>query len=278
MKILNRHLNSSFLLLLAVVFISCNKELKQENPDNKIVVSAGKLKLTRSELKAIGLDEKNKLKSRQELVKNWIDREILYAEAIADSLIYLPEYKEIVEQSKKEIAAAFYLKNKLKKFAGDVAYGDIEDFYDNHSEEFRLTDNSYFIKRADFDSYDGARHFRKNVFKKGWQTAVELTKKNENNNFSEELIAEHLIVPVKLQRLIKYLLNNEVSIILQTEPNCYSVVQLIRKFYKNQIPDLQYIQNKVKNRLIMIEKKKFINRLINDLYIKYKVESFEDSL
>ncbi|MFA8343449.1 MAG: hypothetical protein ACEPO8_10825 [Rhodothermaceae bacterium] len=278
MKTLNRHLNSLLILLLAVSFNSCDKEVKQQNPDDKIVVSAGKLKLTRSELKAIGLDEKNKLKSREELVKSWIDREVLYSEAVADSLIYLPEYKEIVEQSKKEIAAAFYLRTRLKEFVGDITSGDIENFYDIHSEEFRLTDNSYFIKRADFDSYDEARSFRKNIFRKGWKRAVELVNKTENNSFSEELIAEHLIIPVKLQRLVKNLLNDEVSIILQTEPNRYSVVQLSRKFYKNQIPDLQYIYSKVKNRLIMIEKKKFVNELINDLYIKYKVESFEDSL
>jgi len=278
MKTLNKHLNNLLILCFCFFTIGCNKKIEQQKPEDRVVISVGKLKLKESELKSLGLDKQNRLKSRQELIKNWVDREVLYAEAVADSLIYSQEYKEIMEQSRKEIASALLIRAKLKNFNSDITYSDVENFYKLHPEEFQLTDNSYFIRRADFASYKKARNFRKNIFRNGWKIAVSQIEDGEKKDFYERLVSEHLITPVRLQRLVKNLQNEEVSIILQTEPNRYSIVQLVRKFYKNQIPDLKYINNKVKNRLIMIEKKKFINRLINDLYIKYKVESFEDSL
>lgn len=278
MKTLSKHLNNLLICVFIFSFFGCDQnKVTQENED-KIIVSIGQLKLTEQELNSLSLKGENKLKLRQELVKNWINREILFKQAVADSIIYLDEYKELVEQSKKELAVALYMQKALGNFSANINESDIEQFYEDHSEEFRLTDRSYFINRVDFDSYEKAKEFRKNVFKVGWKSAVREYSGVIENNISEKLLSEYLITPMKLQRLVKNLFNGEVSIILKTEPNRYSVVQLIRKFYKNQIPEVKYINEKVKKRLIMIEKKKFIDELINDLYIKYKVELFEDDI
>lgn len=278
MRILKKHLNNIIWISAFFLLLNCEQNSYNTEKNGKTIVSIGKKKLTSSQVDSISLVEKNKLKTKSELIKSWTDREVLYNAAVDDSILYLQEYKEIINQSKKELAVAYYLREVLKKYDENISYSMISNFYEDHSEEFRCAYTSYFLKQADFKVYKTALDFRKEIFLTDWEKASDKFKNESDVNFTEKLIVEHDINPAKLQRLIKNLLNDEVSIILETEPNKYSVVQLVRKFYKNQIPELKFVINKVKQRLVMIEKKMFINDLINDLYIKYKVESFKDSI
>ena len=276
MKIFKEHLNSNLIFLLAVLFIACNTSEKKVN--DKIVAKVGSETLNENVLDSLMNNGNFRYKTKTEVKKNWIDSRVLYKAAVEDSLIYSDEYQELLRISGIELANAMFLKKELENFEADINYSDIIDFYENHSDEFRLLHKSFYLRRADFHSYDLALQFRKEVFSSGWINSFNKFKNKSEASFSEALYENHNIRPVKLQRLVNNLMEDEVSIVLKTELNQYSVVQLIRKLKKSETPELKYISDEVKNRLLMIRKKQFVNDLINDLYIKYQVETFKDSL
>ena len=277
MKIFKEHLNSNLFFLLTVLFAACGGNEKKVT-DDKIVARIGSETLNENVLDSLMNNGNFRYKTSYEVVKNWIDSRVLYKAAVEDSLIYSDEYQELLKISSIELANAMYLKKELENFEADISYSDIIDFYENNSDEFRLLYKSFYLRRADFNSYDSALQFRKEVFSSGWINSYNKFKNENNISFSEALYENHNIRPVKLQRLVNNLMEDEVSIVLKTELNQYSVVQLIRKLKKNDTPELKYISDEVKNRLQMIRKKQFVNDLINDLYIKYQVETFKDSL
>lgn len=278
MKILKRHLSKISSVFCLALITGCVGNDNSTKESDKIIASVGTHKLTESHLNKILLKNENKLKTKQELVKNWIDREIFYKAAVEDSVIYREEYKELIEQSSKEIAVALFLKNNLEKAELKVSDSEVRNYFDEHLDEFRTVVRSYFIRRVDFDDYDLAKKFRLNAFNTSWSNSI--AEMNSINGIisADYLVSEQTILSKQFFRLIKNLHDGEISIIFETEPNKYSVVQLIRKYEKNQTPEIEHIFANVKNRLKLIQKKKFINELVNDLYVKYKVESFKDSL
>ena len=276
MKIFRMHLNNYLSGIFVFLFFACG-EAEQKNDKNYVARIDSEI-LNEVVLDSIMNSEDNKYLAKSEIIRNWIDSKVLYKAAVEDSLIYGKNYQNLLRKSAVELANAMFLNNKLSEFEPEISYMEIIDFYEDNKDEFKSFYKSYFIKRADFNSYEKALFFRKEVFNSGWINSYNKFKNEKNVFFSEKLIEKHNILPVKLKRLVNNLMEDEVSIILKTELNQYSVVQLVRKINKNEIPELKYISDEVRNRLLLIRKKQFINEIINDLYIKYQVETFKDSL
>ena len=73
-------------------------------------------------------------------------------------------------------------------------------------------------------------------------------------------------------RVITTLYVNEVSVVLETEPMKFTVVQLLEKVGKDFIPPLDMVKDNVKERLLIIKRNQYIKEYIDKLIEDHNLE------
>ena len=213
-------------------------------------------------------------RSKASIIKNWVRQEVLYQEAVKQGLIDSKDFKNSIENARRELAAALLLE-KFSKTSGPL-YDDsnLESYYKENKTSFKLPSNSYYFNRANFSDKEAAVQFRTEVISNGWQQASQIFKQDSSllNLSSNILLPEQDIYPVKLVRILEGLYPLEISIVITDERGYYTVVQLLDKYDAESIPPFASIKNEVKKRYIAALTDLAIEDYISDLYSKNEIE------
>lgn len=262
-------ISTFFILVFLLIFSSCKKEVVEK----KYVAKVNDSYLTQAEVDSI-YNLSSGMKYKNEIIRNWINRELLFQEAQKQGILKDENFNRILDDSKKELAASFLLKNYFEKEKMAVDQAELQKYYSEHSDKFRLFYNSYLLNQITFTSEDKALEFRANALKKNWDYAFQ-TVKNDTSVFSEksrELLFEYEIQPASILRVVKELLPNEISIALHNDEGRYTIVQLIGKFDKGVVPPFDLIKDEVKNIYLMQKKELTVKDYIKELYSKNDIE------
>lgn len=260
-----------FLFISLVIFLpGCTKEV----PQKKYIAKVNNAYLTEEQLDLMSDSSKGNHLFKSEIIRNWINRELLYQEALKEGILNGAEYKKILEDSKKELAGSLLLKKFYEQQKNSVSETEVENFYKKNINEFKLPYNSYLFNKITFDNEDKALEFRSIVLKEDWNEA--------ENNFKDDtsvvdyknnsLLYEYEIRPASILRIIKELYPDEVSIVLRESPDRFMIVQILQKFDKGIIPPLDYIYSEVKKRYLVKKKELTIKDYIKELYSKNDIE------
>ncbi len=262
---------SFILFILAVVmFVSCSKE----NPEQNYLAKVDDSYLTDSEL-AKDIDTNNIQQSRKsEFIRNWVDTEVLYKEALDKNIDNEEEYVRITQKAKKELAKSFLIQKFFDEHPVEFKPQDLIDYYESRKATFKLFFDTYLYNALSFDDEDKAILFRSTLIESDWNRATNVFRgdesiKSENANL---LLYDYQIQPYSLCLVIQELQPGEASIVLNLEPNRYTVVQLIKKYTKDEIPEFEIIKDKVEERYLTFKKQEMLKEYLNALYAKYKVK------
>jgi hypothetical protein len=213
-------------------------------------------------------------RSRASIIKNWVRQEVLYQEAAKQGLVDSKEFKNNIENARRELAAALLLE-KFSKTSGPL-YDDsnLEIYYKENKTSFRLPSNTYYFNRANFSDKNAAVQFRTEVISNGWQQASQIFKQDSSllNLSGKILLPEQDIYPVKLVRILEGLYPLEISIVIPDDRGYYTVVQLLDKYDAESIPPFESVINEVKKRYIAALTDLAIEDYISDLYSKNEIE------
>lgn len=263
--------SSFFLVALLIIFIAgCTKEA----PQKKYVAKVNNTYLTSEELNLISDSLSGNRLYKSEIIRNWINEELLYQEALKQGILDEPEYKKTLEDSKKKLAGSLLLKKLYEEEKEDVSESEVENFYNQNMNEFKLLYNSYLFNKITFNDEDKALKFRSMVLQKNWDTA-ENNFKGDTSIISSKnnlLLYEYEISPASTLKIIKELYPDEVSIALKEGADNYTIVQALQKFDKGVIPPLDYIYSEVKKRYLVKKKELTIKDYIKELYSKNDIE------
>ena len=205
---------------------------------------------------------------KSEIIRNWINQELLYQQAVKEGITDDPKYKSIINDTKKNLAAALLLKSIYDKQELVYSMEDLVEFFLKHKEEFGLINDSYLLNIAEFSNEDKAVEFRDIVMENDWTKATDRLKGGTGLIYNKyrTLLAEQEISPLDVQRIVPELYPREVSIVFGDERSNYKIVQVLEKYSKGTIPPFELIKGKVENRFLAEEKDKFISQYINSLY------------
>lgn len=264
--------NNLFPVLITVIFISgCNK--KPDRTD--YVARVNDSYLTQKELDVMTdtLGDKNNF-YKSEIIRNWIDQEILYQQAVSEGIIDEDEYNRIIDESKKSLAGAMLLKQVSENY--DLKYGkdDLDKFFESHRDEFKLLQDAYAINLIEFNNENDAIKFRGTVLEKGWGKTIEPPGKTFSftKQKSHVMLREDEIYPSELKNILIELYPQEVSIIISPDSSAYMIVQLLDKYSEGTIPPFEFIKGKVEDSFVAFEKHKIINEYIRRLYADNDIE------
>lgn len=211
---------------------------------------------------------------KNEIIRNWINQELLYQQALKEGIGDDGKYKRIINDSKKNLAASLLLKNVYDKQELVYEMEDLIEFFLEHKEEFGLFNDSYLLNIAEFNSEDKAVEFRTFVMENSWVKAADRLKEDAGivNNKYRILLAEKEISPLDIQRMVPELYPQEVSIVFGDEKSNFKVIQVLEKYNKGTIPPFELLKEKVESRYLAQEKDKFISQYIKNLYEENDIE------
>lgn len=229
------------LVSAAAIISGCGKE----TPQRDYIAKVNNTYLSKEELQTIIDSVPGNNQYRSEIIRNWINRECLYQQAVKEGILKSSEYRRVIEDSKKELASALMLKKFYDEKYPEVDDKNLVSYYESHNDLFRLSDDAFLINKVNFSNEDEAIQFRTTVIESNWNKATNVFKKTASNVLFNNMINRLNIHPAGLLRIIEELDPKETSIVVNTGDNNYSVVQLIEKYSKGTIPPFDIIRNKL---------------------------------
>jgi hypothetical protein len=212
---------------------------------------------------------------RNEVIRNWINKEVMYQEAVKKGILKESEFNRLIENSKRELAASMLMQKYYEDEEVTYEPEELEEYYNGHKEEFKRFYDTYLINRADFNDEDKAVRFRSMVQESNWDKALNALKSDRSiiNIGANELLYDHEIHPAPLLRIVSGLNPGEVSIVIyiQSEKS-YSVVYEIQKFDKDSVPPFQLIKPFVEKRFVAKKKEDLMKSYIKELYSNNEIE------
>ncbi len=209
-----------------------------------------------------------------EYINNWVLREMFFQEAIKKNIVTEDEYLRIVQSSQKELANALLLKKIFLDGQYTFETTELEAYYNSKKNEFNLLNDAVLINSISFFDEDRAIQFRSTLLESDWNK-TSLAFRGDTTIITEKpnlLLLEYEINPANLLRLIRELLPNEVSIVIETEPNTFTVVQIVEKYIKGEIPPFNAIRTEIEKRYLAEKHESLIKEYILSLKSKYDIE------
>jgi hypothetical protein len=217
-------------------------------------------------------EEKNEIKRK--LIHRWIDRNLIYLDALASG-IQLSEVQDFqISELKKELIVETYINNKLQSII-DVSDREITDYFTLHKEEFtNAVDKIHLVhlflnkldntlNQAIFDSknlLDVIKQYRLEQLSGneriiGDLGIIELSQLNAEFRIKCQSANENEIIgPFKYQNEIHYL-------------------QILKHFKKGQTLDINQVKDTIKSRVLAERKEKIKKDLIEKLKSNYIIEN-----
>lgn len=267
------YINKLYFLVFAsalIYFGGCEKE----RPKKDYVARVNNSYLTKEELNSLVDSTSTQNIYKTELIRNWINNEVLYQKALKEGITDGNKFNRVIENSKKELAVTLLLEKIYSENETKPDIQQIDTFFNNHKDEFKLFYDAFVINLINFNNEDKAIKYRATLLESDWKKALNVFKGDSSiiNSETSNLVYEYELQSAAITRTVKELNPGEVSIVFHSQPRVYSVVQLIQRIEKNSIPPLEYIRQQVEKRIIAEKKEEFYKNYLNELYSNNDIE------
>jgi len=258
------------IIITAVLYQGCGGD----KPRTDYVAKVNNSYLTGEEVAAMVDTSAGKKFYRNEVIKNWIEKELLYQAALDDGFTREAEFKRLIENSKKELAVSLYLQKFLQNETIRYDLKDLETYYEVNKNDFKLFADTYIINRVDFINEDKAVLFRNTVIESDWKKTLNMfsTDSAYIRSYEKNKLRDYEIHPAELYRVVTSLYPSEVSILLSLNEGMYSIVQVEQKYLKDSTPPFEIVKGEVESRLMKIHKDQLYRELMKDLYSNNEIE------
>ena len=154
--------------ILSITVCGCFDSEESGETGERIYATVNGANLTESELRTLvpsEFYERLTLVHKKEIVKEWVNNEVLYQEALRLEIDKEPEIARILEKSKRDLLSTEILERRLAdiKIPGE---DELKRYYEEHSDYFILQGDEYIVRYALFDNMNDAKDFYTQV-KKG---------------------------------------------------------------------------------------------------------------
>jgi len=263
-KLLKLRAEKLLVLTLVILFTNCSREEKQKNYLAKVNDSY----LTREELASLADTSDLDASAKNTLIKDWIYNEVLYQKAIEEGITETQTFDKVLQSSYRKLAIAMLMKKFYDETEVDYKTSDLLSYYDKNKNYFIRTDDTYLINQAKFKDEVTAIKFRELALESNWEKAKQFFEKNNSVEFIEtrNLKTLYEIYPLEVSDAVRYLVPDEISIVIRDKQMSYNVVQLEKKFPAFEQLPFEIIQSEVEKRYVSEQKSKYFDKFLKDLY------------
>lgn len=260
----------SLVLIAAAILTSCGKE----QPKTEYVARVNDAYLTKKDLALLIDTTMVSTLHKSEVIRNWINREILFQKAKKEGILQQDDYKGLIKNSGKELAGALLLNSYISSVTINFEQRDLINYFKENSNDFKLTDKTYLLNIIHFSNEDRAVEFRSLVIDSDWQKAMNVFHGDSEiiSIESKLLLREQDVYSIKVLRVVKRLHPLEISIVISEREGYYTVVQVLEKYLEGSLPSFDLIKLDVEKRFVADKRKELMENYMKDLYSKNEIE------
>jgi hypothetical protein len=273
MMSLKKHLvikKISILFFVAILLVSCAEEKKEED----YVARVNDSYLSTKELKELIDTTSASAFFKNEVIRNWINRELMFQEAVEEGVLEKAEYKRLIKNSERELAAALLLNQYVSDKKIKFERADLSSYFEENRDEFKLAKNAYLLNIINFSDEDRAVEFRSGFLTNGWDSTLVNFKGDSTviDYWNKVLLKEQDIFPPTVLRVVKRLHPPEISIVISEGTGYYSIVHVLGKYVKGSLPPFDVIKDEIEIRYLAEQRNKLIEDYIEKLYSTNDIE------
>ena len=255
------------LLLIPVFFLNnfCSTKGKDTSP---VIAQVGKSKLTLNDMNS-QLPNSPMVKITrvqiEQLVRQWVENELIYQEALKSNLKSQPDFTKQLQQMRREFYIARYLDLKIDQSIR-VDTTEIKQFYSENSDDFIRGEDLYYVRIILANSYSEANKLRTRIVT--GEEFSEIAKAHSLDASKEQggdlgWISLNNLSPT-LAKKIPALKIKAVSSPIKSEVG-YHLVQVMDKQNKGEIQTLEEVQDIIMMRLMSLKREQKYNNLVSTL-------------
>lgn len=259
--------------LLFVFILSCSTK---PTDDSAIVATVGKNNLTINDIESMFLSETGLQISDTQIhryVQRWIEKELVYREALESGLKGNPEVqKQLLDLEKDYLVNRFIADYNNSELS--VTEEEIADYYKRNSDEFIRAEDFYNLRVILAEDFRSAVALRREI-----NAGTDFTTLAKNHSLHGSSGDGGLLGWVRIEdldddlaRQVPRLVINQVSNTIKTESGYY-LVELLGSRPKDEVQSLEEVQMVIVNRLQIEKKRKKYENLISELSEKYEMNS-----
>jgi hypothetical protein len=258
------------MLIAASILTGCGKE----QPKTEYVARVNDAYLTEEELSSLIDTTMVKTLHKSEVIRNWVNREILFQKAKNEGILQKNDYQRLVKNSGKELAGVLLLDSYISSVTINFEQRDLINYFEEKSNDFKIADNSYLLNIVHFSNEDRAVEFRSLVLDSDWQKAINVFYEDSAiiSNKNKVLLKEQNVSSIKVLRVVKRMHPLEISIVISEREGYYTVVQVLQKYLKGSVPSYNVIKQDVEKRYLEEKRKELLENYIKDLYSENEIE------
>jgi peptidyl-prolyl cis-trans isomerase C len=205
----------------------------------------------------------------------WVNMELLYQEAKRQGLDNDEQVLQSLEEAKKQLAINALLEKEVFTDAPSaIPYDAVTRYFRSHLAEFTLTSDVVWISFAVFTERSPAEAFRSSALKdKGWRQSLDGVKGSPAFITKSDSVfyTSASLYPTELWKVSLALGDGEVSFPVKTSAG-YFVILSLGNFTKGDEPPLQYIEDNIRNRLLMEQRQERYAEYLESLRRRHTVQ------
>jgi len=262
-------------LLVMVVAVSCRHQEIPKRPAGPIVAKVGNSYLTLAELKESIPPEYSDVITRDQnvqYVRQWINTELLYQEALRQGINEEPVIKARLERMRKDLLSTELMGRNTAKSGIEIGEQAVREYYESNREQF-IRDNSV-VRYEDIvvPDINVAFEIRRTITHETFKTiAKKYTKQPAELEESVPYVVLDAIPP-KLRNAIIATTALPAIIGPYGADDGFHILRVLGKFDKGTIASIDEVRDEIVSRLSNITQKDETERLISEIRAKSDVE------
>jgi hypothetical protein len=270
-------------LLIAVVAVSCRRaEEPPKRPDSPVVARVGHSYLTLAELKESIPPEYSDVITRDQnvlYVRQWINTELLYQEALRQKINEEPEIRARLERMRKDLLGSELISRSAAKVGIEVSDQAVREYYEANREQFAREFNVVRYEDIVVDDMNKAFEIRRTVTHESFKNVAKTYAKARGVELDESIPYVALdAIPPKLRNAILTVTAFPAIIGPYGVEDGFHVVRVVGRFDKGTIASIDEVRDEIISRLSNITQKDETERLISEIRAKSDVEFNVDQI
>jgi len=261
-------------LLLAVAAASCKHEEIPKKPEGPVVARVGNDYLTLAELKESIPPEYSDVITRDQnvqYVRQWINTELLYQEALRLGIDQDPVIKARLERMRKDLLSTELMSRNAAKSGIEVSDQAVREYYESNREQFVREYNVVRYEDIVVADVNQAFELRRTVTHETFKNVAKAHSKAPGLEESVPFVALDA-VPPKLRNAI--IATTVIPSIIGPygEADGFHVVRVIGKYDRGTIASIDEVRDEIVSRLSNITQKGETERFISEIRARSDVE------
>jgi len=211
---------------------------------------------------------------RNEFIRNWVTTELLSQEARKNDIEKSDEFIELSTKAKKEILKSLWIKKYLADKEIAVTTKELEDYFNAKPDAFKLQQDAVVLNQVYVNTEEKAIQFRTVLLESDWNKTAKAFANDSSlvASATNQLRYYYQLGTGSLLNIVSELQANEVSLVIQLQKNLFTVVQVLQKVKKDEVPPFISLRNEVEKTFIEEKQKQLLEEHLKELYTQNDID------